>query len=277
MKSLFWIILVLLVPFSATAQTQLFFHATIDLPLTGTTDDTTGGCSVGGEPITPISGDILVTFSNTLPLIAGENQGTLNSPIVNMRIMGGGVSAYSGTYTFQYDPQSHTLYNLQITVAGQDSGSDVQTEINFAISLDSISLGLVSASNWSLAASGLPCLYSSNYYNQYLMMTGALGWQKASSQGQTTLVNLDASTAGVGVSAEVPSSNIEITYLANGSVEIECSQSSPSEVAEIFDALGHLTLRATMDGNVAQISNLPPGFYFARLGDQVAKFIVPPR
>lgn len=276
MKSAFWIILALMIPISGNAQSRLFFHATIDLPLTGTTDDTTNGCSTGGQPITPISGDILVTLSDTIPLIAGENQGSLNSPIVNMRIMGGGTYAYSGNYTFQYDPQRHTISNVQITAGSTIPGYD-SSEINFALTLDSISLSAVSDADWTLAGGGLPCSYSSGYYNQYLMMTGALGWQKASGQGQTTLVNLNASTAGVEVSMGVPSSTIQITYIANGAVQIEGSSSGPEVEVEIFDAVGHLTLRTPMDGNVVQISNLVPGCYFARLGNQVAKFIVPPR
>jgi len=200
MKSLFWIILVLLVPISGIGQTRLYFHATIDLPMTGTTDDTTGGCSIGGEPITPISGDMEVTLNDTLPLIAGENRYSLKSPIANW----GGQCVYSGNYKFQYDPESYTLSNLQITAAGNMIlGPNDSTEINFAISLDSISLGVISESNWILAGGGLPCSYSSNYYTQYLMMTGALGWQKTSGQGQTILVSQTASSASVEVCSKV--------------------------------------------------------------------------
>jgi hypothetical protein len=274
MKSLFWIILALMIPISATAQSQLYFHATIDLPMMGTTDDTTGGCSTGGEPIMPMSADMEVQFDDSLPLIAGENHDTLISAM-----WGWGELAYAGNYTFQYDPQSHTLYNLQISAAGQygPDQDDNSENINFAISLDSISLGVVSESDWTLAGNDLPCSYSSTYHNQYLMLTGALGWQNISGKGQTTLVNLIPSTASVEASPASSSSSIQISYLANGAVQIEGSSSVPAEEVEIFDALGHLTLRTPMDGNVAQISNLHPGYYFARLGDQVAKFIVPPR
>jgi hypothetical protein len=272
MKSLFWIILVLFVPLSAAAQSRLFFHATIDLPMHGWCGDVSHGCNEGGALI---NDTMEVELNEFFPLIAGENLGMLKSPIVDWNW--GGPYVYSGNYTFQYDPQSHTLYNLQITVAGLNGSSDDSSEINFAISLDSISLGVVSDSNWTLAYNDVPCSYSSSYYYQYLMYNSAEGVDQAIGQGQTTLVNLNVSTASVEVSTGGPSSNIQITYLGNGAVQIECSPSSPEEAVEIFDALGHLTLRATMDGNFAQISNLPLGCYFARIGDQVAKFIVLPR
>src|ERR1017187_4146767 len=135
MKSLFWIILALLVPLSATAQTRLFFHATIEMPVTGWHNP--GYCS--DDSSRPIN-SIKVQLNDSLPLVAGENQDALKSPMLNW----GPNGICSGNYTFQYDPQSHTLYNLQITAAGQD-GMDVSgwfdsTNISFAISLDSISL-----------------------------------------------------------------------------------------------------------------------------------------
>jgi hypothetical protein len=49
----------------------------------------------------------------------------------------------------------------------------------------------------------------------------------------------------------------------------------------ILDLLGRvvITRLLTSDENSLQIPNamLPPGYYFARLGDEVAKFVVPPR
>ncbi len=272
MKSLFWIILALLVPFSATAQSRLFFHATIDLPMTGWCDDTSG-CDQGGGPI---NGSMEVRLDDSLPLIVGENHDTLKSAMADWGW--GDPCVYSGNYTFQFDPPSHTLYNLQITAAGkyyQDPND--RDENNFAISLDSISLGVVSDSNWTLDGGRWPCTYSSNSYTQYVMMGGTDGVNSASGQGKTTFVSPNANTASVEVSTEAPSSSIQITYLANGAVQIEHSTSGSEEVIEIFDALGRITVRATMDGNVARISNLAPGYYFARLGDQVAKFMVPPR
>ncbi len=269
MKSLSWIILVLLVPFSATAQSQLYFHATIEMPVTGWHNP--GYCS--DDSSRPIN-SITVQLNDSLSLVAGENQDSLKSPMLNW----GPNGVCSGNYTFQYDPQSHTLYNLQVSAAGHGdmdvSGWYDSYNISFAISLDSISLGAVSESNRTLAGGSWLCSYSSHYSS---IFNGYSGGDNASGQGQTTLVTPTASTAGVKVSTGVPSSSVQITYLTNGAVEIERSSSNPSEAVEIFDALGHVALRTNMNGNVAQISNLIPGLYFAHIGEQVAKFIVSPR
>jgi hypothetical protein len=49
----------------------------------------------------------------------------------------------------------------------------------------------------------------------------------------------------------------------------------------IFDQLGHVRfvsdVQAGMTSEEVSLNTLPPGCYFARLGDQVAKFVVPPR
>jgi hypothetical protein len=62
-----------------------------------------------------------------------------------------------------------------------------------------------------------------------------------------------------------------------------CSLSflQPVNTIEVLDLLSRVvavipirTDDLTMDATIPQ---LPPGCYFARLGDQVAKFVVPPR
>jgi hypothetical protein len=55
----------------------------------------------------------------------------------------------------------------------------------------------------------------------------------------------------------------------------------PDKIIEIYDFLGRtlavIQIPTGTESIVMPMALLHPGFYFARLGDQVAKFVVPPR
>jgi hypothetical protein len=70
------------------------------------------------------------------------------------------------------------------------------------------------------------------------------------------------------------------SVLDNESRFVLCSFALPqrSDAIQIFDLLGRVTtLPINVGNNTTSLSSLPPGCYFARLGNQVAKFVVPPR
>ena len=74
-----------------------------------------------------------------------------------------------------------------------------------------------------------------------------------------------------------------VTLLDPTSDLVLCSVpfSKDASVVEIFNLLGKkislISIRSREYGLEALTPDLPPGCYFARLGDQVAKFIIPPR
>ena len=69
-----------------------------------------------------------------------------------------------------------------------------------------------------------------------------------------------------------------IEFLDNGIQLFKFAYSSEARGLEICNTIGEIVSRTSISPtSTFEELSLPPGLYFARLGDQVAKFVVPPR
>jgi hypothetical protein len=106
------------------------------------------------------------------------------------------------------------------------------------------------------------------------------------SGSDTTIDSLEITILAPGVSAVQTTSESKtkftVAYNSNDyNIEVLIPVSVHSQTIEFFNLLGQAVDSMKIDLNSARnelpASSLSPGLYFARLSDQVAKFIVPPR
>jgi len=92
---------------------------------------------------------------------------------------------------------------------------------------------------------------------------------------------LELSPNNLGVSVPLKNHTNISTNANRGTIDFYYNSSFSSRSFEIVNIFGRVLLESTIPpGNVSQKllqSQFAPGCYFARLGDQVAKFVVPPR
>jgi hypothetical protein len=94
-------------------------------------------------------------------------------------------------------------------------------------------------------------------------------------------IEINPSSSGVHSSQSVVASELHLLWSnTSNALSVILPLSYQSSTLEICDFLGRATMSITVPGGAESLelpNNLSPGCYFARLGDQVAKFVVPPR
>ncbi|HEY3875846.1 MAG TPA: T9SS type A sorting domain-containing protein, partial [Candidatus Kapabacteria bacterium] len=116
------------------------------------------------------------------------------------------------------------------------------------------------------------CRYSFWSVYQYRFIQGDC--QDTGSTMDSVFLEIIPSTLKVRNAAVIPT----INFLDNGIPAFEFAAFSEEHTLEIWNPIGKIVSRAIIEaGETVCEMSLPPGLYFARLGDQVAKFIVSPR
>ncbi|HEX5315354.1 MAG TPA: hypothetical protein VFX22_01790 [Candidatus Kapabacteria bacterium] len=127
--------------------------------------------------------------------------------------------------------------------------------------------------------------FSANYDLWEEYSSGMKYWARGGCGAIGTLtdsVNIEIQPVNSSVTQakNVPVSNQLVVEISEGKIII-LSQVIPFAINrfEVMDMLGRTIILQNLkpDEKELNISFLPPGCYFARLGDQVAKFVVPPR
>jgi hypothetical protein len=257
MKSLFWLMLVLIIPLSVRSQDRLFFHATVIMPAEGSQTVEYGN----GVKTKPFQGNVKATIDDSIPLVPGNNLDTLGNAMILLE--GGGASYHNpASCSFYFDEQSTVLRNVKIESNGLFH--------SFSASLDSLSVIVLTDSTWTVAETEPACTYSCHYEYFYLLPNHQDGKLVADGDGNSTLTTHVATGR---VQPYPHSSSIRINPQGNGVVEFEVGPSI-SRAIEIVDALGRPIYTTSIIEDVIRITHLRPGCYFARLGTEVAKFIV---
>ncbi len=190
--------------------------------------------------------------------------------------------------SFSIDSFSHQLRNIFIESDSvwAGGGNDVPVEnLKYAVRIDSIPY---SESRSSITVTTTLIRGASHWGGGYIGHYE--GNPDYTETGSSTDSSLDVDTLSLQlgpISSEVTPSNVQ----NESSLVIERSETSPSmfffapssqsRELQIMDLLGRtvsiLTIPSGNESLELQFNTLAPGYYFVRLGDQVAKFVIPPR
>lgn len=176
--------------------------------------------------------------------------------------------------SFSIDSTNHEILNLSLYVTqdingpGANSGGEDLLELSFQpihYDLDG---------NQIVANSGV---YQCHYFFSSVLQSFINGTTTCSDTGtiaDTLSLQIRPSTLGVRNSNLIP----RIGFIDNGIQLFEFSSPSEAGELEICNTIGEIVFRASISPtSTYEELTLQPGCYFARLGDQVAKFVVPPR
>jgi hypothetical protein len=215
--------------------------------------------------------------------MAGETYG-VDVP-VNM-IVGGEVpendTVSYGSLSFAIDSSKTTVRNLTINY---NPGGLGPLYSGYRAIYDSLPLTEVSFGNFVVSAN----LYRGDFtYWAVYQDFHSQGWvdygQSGDSEYETDSVYLLLSSSNASVSPSFADSNMKQFLVAFTQDRNELSASflaaSFQRMLEIIDLLGRKAASYPVPSGFESLqlpNNLAPGCYFARLGDQVAKFVVPPR
>jgi hypothetical protein len=158
-----------------------------------------------------------------------------------------------------------------------------ESSVFFQMSIDSLpyidSLGIISASGVFNFSESLSAQYNCNCHNQW--WSGSCDDSGKVMDSITIEIIPDGylSVSQLGTLSEAR----PLAIVGQGTESVLCTFSSSENIRmlEIYDLLGRNSAIIPIPSGAEYfqfpIVSLPPGCYFARLGDQVAKFVVPPR
>jgi hypothetical protein len=194
---------------------------------------------------------------------------------------------YATYVNFIIDRTNSAFRNIIISFDTFNSGSGgyytYGSQSSYAVSLDSIHFFLTADSTMKASGSFL-----SNFYVQ----AGASGDEGSTEQfvggvsdtGQeqdSIYLEITSLNSLVANADAISASKLQLLWnaVSNGIVAQFLPTNFP-QTLEIADLLGRMVLSMPVSIGAESLQcplMLPPGCYFARLGDQVAKFVVPPR
>ncbi len=188
----------------------------------------------------------------------------------------------SADVRFVIDSASSLIRNLHISDTVRDDNGGPHDTM-FSIVVDSASFVRFQDSTILVRSEAFYSSYSlSSYaYTQYsgggVITTGASGSGVAIDT--IYLWIFPPGTDAVPAVSAPQQSYLRISYLPSVVAKVSFGPVEQSRWLAIVDYLGRTTERVFVRANQTEveIGSLPPGLYFARLGDQVAKFVVPPR
>ncbi len=176
--------------------------------------------------------------------------------------------------SFTIDSTNHEILNITLYVAqdidgpGANSGGEDLLEVNFP------PVHYTFVGNQIIAEAGV---YECQYFFSSVLQSFINGTTTCSDTGSiadTLFFQIKPSTL------EVSNSNLStrIEFIDNGTQLLEFAPSFEARGLEIYNTVGNIVFRSSISPTSStEELLLPPGCYFARLGDQVAKFVVPPR
>jgi hypothetical protein len=264
MRSLFGLVLVIFVPLLVRSQDRIHFQAEIVLHDTGSWSGYSKwypGVNYGG----PESRTLHLWYNDTLTIMGDSISGILQRN--------------PGNLTSAFDRTTNTMRHVQIIGSYTPSSDEDQTHFTFTLILDSLPLERESDSKYALMKGNYDCHVSNSYSwghpggpeQSDLALTYSSG-----SGGDTGFVTVYVPTISSSVRYPIAKTIFHIISLSNGSVQIEGDPNAPIQTVEIIDHLGRTIRRANLESNSTRITSLIPGCYFARLGTEVAKFVVIP-
>ena len=170
---------------------------------------------------------------------------------------------------FEIDTINREIVNLK--VYNIEALSNVSGGDGLIISFSPIPYSL---QNNQITVSGI---YQCNYYFNSICQY-PFSQQTCQDTGTTTdslFLQIKQSSLDV-FNSNLPS---KIRFITTNGIQLfEFTATSETRIIEIWNPIGAVVLRTAIGaGETSHEILLPPGLYFARLGDQLAKFVVPPR
>ncbi len=225
--------------------------------------------SIISKYTTPDGGSLRVGIDGSFPLSARSHTGlsnwwldidSINNLIINLTLV-------NGDYHYsQFGP------------GGVDGGDNIEVQFS--------PIPFTRTGNIISVSPGLyPCKYDFGAIRQGATPTGSevTQWNGSCNDSGSTMdsVYLEIYPASAEV-LTVPDLNIPLHVTSNGVNEMfSFNSSSIGRNLEVMDMLGRIVFSTSLapseTWHEVPLEQLPPGCYFARLGDQVAKFVVPPR
>jgi hypothetical protein len=176
--------------------------------------------------------------------------------------------------SFGIDSTNHEILNLSLYVtqyisgAGANSGGEDLLELKFP------PVPYIIEGNQIFADAGVyQCQYSFSSVLQSFV-NGTTTCSDTGSIADSLFLQIKPSSSGVRYSNLSP----RIEFLDNGIQLFEFASSSETRGLEICNTIGEIVSRTSISPtSTSEELSIPPGLYFARLGNQVTKFVVPPR
>ncbi len=167
---------------------------------------------------------------------------------------------------FEIDTANKRIVNLQVYSAEPNADGENALVLSFQPVPYSITNGHI------ILHGNYPCSYSLWSVYQYRFIQG--GCQDTGSSTDSLFLEIDPSSLGISIQSPIQ----RIKFTDNGIQLFELQSPTESRMLEIWNHVGMLVSRTPISSEKTEKEiAVPPGLYFARLGDQVAKFIVPQR
>jgi hypothetical protein len=176
---------------------------------------------------------------------------------------------------FNVDTEEHMIRNLRFYEDGTDEYNAYS--LFQVLVIDSVPFVRPSSNTIEVSLQPITCTYQYSYGYED-QRTGFTDYTQSSG---TAIDTLSFTLSPVSPSAVTLSSSNNINFLWRYPSILEFTPSNFERELYVFSSLGSLILKQDLLAGCGHVQlaeySFPPGCYFAHLGDQMTKFIVPPR